>query len=37
VLSADQETGAVELEMFIKNEADEVITPGVAVVSFPVA
>ena len=36
VLSADQETGTVELEMTIKNEADDVITPGVAVVNFPV-
>jgi len=36
VLSADQETGTVELEMTIKNEADEVITPGVAVVNIPV-
>ena len=36
VLSADQKTGTVELEMYIKNEADEVITPGVAIVRFPV-
>ena len=36
VLSVDQETGTVELEMHIKNEADEVITPGVAIVRFPV-
>lgn len=35
VLSVDQETGNVELEMFIKNESDEVITPGVAIVRFP--
>jgi 3-methylfumaryl-CoA hydratase len=37
VLSKDRETGTVELEVYIKNEADEVITPGVAVVRFPVA
>jgi hydroxyacyl-ACP dehydratase HTD2-like protein with hotdog domain len=36
VLSSEQETGTVELETYIKNEADEVITPGVAVVRFPV-
>ena len=36
VVSAEQETGAVELEMYIKNEADEIITPGVAIVRFPV-
>jgi 3-methylfumaryl-CoA hydratase len=37
VVSAEQETGKVEVEMFIKNEADEVITPGVAIVRFQVA
>ena len=36
VLSSEQDTGSVELEMYIKNEADEVITPGVAVVRFAV-
>ncbi len=36
VLSSEQDTGTVELELFIKNEADEVITPGVAVVRFAV-
>lgn len=36
VLSSEQDTGTVELEMYIKNEADEVITPGVAVVRFAV-
>lgn len=36
VLSSEQDTGMVELEMYIKNEADEVITPGVAVVRFAV-
>ena len=36
VLSSEQDTGTVELEMYIKNEADEVITPGVAVARFAV-
>lgn len=36
VVSADQDTGTVELDMYIKNEADEVITPGTAIVRFPV-
>ena len=36
VVSAEQDTGAVELDMYIENEADEVITPGVAIVRFPV-
>jgi hydroxyacyl-ACP dehydratase HTD2-like protein with hotdog domain len=36
VLSSEQDTGTVELEMYIKNGADEVITPGVAVVRFAV-
>lgn len=36
VLLSDEDTGTVELEMYIKNEADEVITPGVAIVRFPV-
>ena len=36
VVSTEQDTGTVELEMFIKNEADEVITPGVAIVRLPV-
>lgn len=36
VVSTEQDTGTVELEMFIKNEADEVITPGVAIVRIPV-
>ncbi len=36
VVSIDQDTGTVELEMFIKNESDEVITPGVAIVRLPV-
>jgi len=37
VVSSEQDSGTVELEMYIKNEADEVITPGVAVVRFSVA
>ena len=32
VLSADPETGTVELELWIKNAADEAVTPGNAVV-----
>ncbi len=36
VVATAQDTGTVELEMYIKNEADEVITPGVAFVRFPV-
>ena len=35
ILSSEQDNGTVELEMYIKNEADEVITPGVAIVRFP--
>ena len=34
IISSEQDSGTVELEMYIKNEADEVITPGVAVVRF---
>jgi len=34
ILAVDPETGAVQLELFVKNEANEVITPGTAVVSF---
>jgi 3-methylfumaryl-CoA hydratase len=37
VISQDQDAGSAELELYIKNEADEVITPGMAVVRFPVA
>lgn len=36
VVATVQDTGTVELDMYIKNEADEVITPGVAIVRFPV-
>lgn len=35
VLSVDLDTGTAELELFIKNEADEVVTPGTATVRFP--
>jgi hydroxyacyl-ACP dehydratase HTD2-like protein with hotdog domain len=37
VISSEQDAGTVELELHIKNQANEVITPGVAVVRFPVA
>jgi 3-methylfumaryl-CoA hydratase len=34
IISLDQESGSAELKLHIKNEADEVITPGVAIVRF---
>ncbi len=34
VLSTDKESNTAELEVYIINEADEVITPGTATVSF---
>jgi 3-methylfumaryl-CoA hydratase len=34
VLSIDRDRGEVELEVTIKNEADEVIAPGVAIARF---
>lgn len=34
VVSANQDAGTVELDMYIKNEADDVITPGTAIVRF---
>jgi len=34
VLSLERESGSVELELYIRNKA-EVVTPGVATVSFP--
>ena len=34
IISLDQASGSAELKLYIKNEADEVITPGVAVVRF---
>ena len=36
VVSSDPETGKVNLDLHVMNEADEVITPGKAVVRFPV-
>jgi len=36
VVAIAHDTGTVELDMYIKNEADDVITPGVAIVRFPV-
>ena len=36
VLTSDPETGEVELELYILNDADEVITPGKATVRFAV-
>lgn len=36
VVSTEPDTGTVEINMYIKNEADEIITPGVAIVRFPV-
>jgi 3-methylfumaryl-CoA hydratase len=36
IISSDQESGSAELKLYIKNEADEVITPGVAFVRFSV-
>jgi 3-methylfumaryl-CoA hydratase len=34
VLSVDHDTGSARLEIFIKNEAGDVIVPGTAVVAF---
>ena len=34
VVSSDQDAGTAEIELYIKNEADEVITPGTAIVRF---
>ncbi|MDP5070894.1 MAG: hypothetical protein NWQ45_08340 [Congregibacter sp.] len=34
VTAVDSEKGTAEVEVFLRNEADEVITPGKAVVSF---
>ena len=34
VTRCDPQTGEVEVEVFVRNEADEVITPGVAIVKF---
>ena len=35
VLAVEPDTGTAQLEIFVKNEANEVIAPGTAVVSFP--
>ena len=35
VASVDPKTGTVELELYIKNEGNEVVTPGSATVRFP--
>ncbi len=35
LVSVEPDTGTAELELYIKNEADEVITPGTATVRFP--
>ena len=35
VLSVEPDTGTAELELYIKNEADEIVTPGTATVRFP--
>jgi 3-methylfumaryl-CoA hydratase len=34
VVSVDQDNGTAKLEIFIKNEAGDVITPGTAVVAY---
>jgi 3-methylfumaryl-CoA hydratase len=36
VLSVEPDTGKAQLELYVKNEANEVITPGTAVVNFVV-
>jgi hydroxyacyl-ACP dehydratase HTD2-like protein with hotdog domain len=36
VVAIEQDSGTVELDMYMKNEADEVITPGAAIVRFAV-
>jgi 3-methylfumaryl-CoA hydratase len=36
VVTVDPETGDVGLELQVRNEADEVVAPGAAVVRFPV-
>ena len=36
VVSLDPETGEVKLDLHVMNEADEIITPGKAVIRFPV-
>ncbi len=36
VVSVEAKMGTAKLEVYIKNEADEVVTPGTATVRFPV-
>ncbi len=36
VVSVEADTGKAELELYIKNEADEIVAPGTATVRFPV-
>jgi hydroxyacyl-ACP dehydratase HTD2-like protein with hotdog domain len=36
VISVNTESGRVELELQVRNEADEVVAPGAAVARFPV-
>jgi hypothetical protein len=36
ILSVEPETGEIQLELFVKNAADQVIIPGTAVVNFTV-
>ena len=35
LVSVEPDTGTAKLELYIKNEADEVVTPGTATVRFP--
>ncbi len=35
LVSVEPDSGIAELELYIKNEADEVVTPGTATVRFP--
>ncbi len=35
ITSVDADTGKIELDIYIKNEADEIIAPGVATVTLP--
>lgn len=36
VLKVDQQTGLVEVELFLKNEEGEITSPGSATVQFPI-
>ena len=35
LVAVEPDTGTAELELYIKNEADEIVTPGTATVRFP--